>query len=190
MKNILALLLASLLYLALSPAHAPVLAAQPSIETPLPGAKAARALPLKRIDWRHILSGQINAQGQATGFHYAGVDFVPRTARVVKSGKPDSAGVVRARVEIFDPKSGQWVAKKSETTLFPGNWTRAELEKEVEAAYEAATLTRSLDGGSWAWRGPAPSGVTVQGVVDKDGTVRTAYPLYKPGRTKEVLLNP
>lgn len=190
MKKIILLLFAALFFPALAPLHAPVHAAPPAIEKPEPGVKASLALPLKRIDWRHILSGQINAQGQATGFHYAGVDFVPRSARVVKAGRPDSMGVVRAKVEIYDPKTSKWIAKISESTLFPNSWTRAQLESEVEAAYQAARLTRILDGGSWSWRGQAPSGLLIQGVVDKDGTVRTAYPLYGAEKAKAGLSNP
>jgi hypothetical protein len=186
MKRYLLLLLPFLL---LAPAYVP--AAEPSLASKIEaGAEASQVLPLKRIDWRHILSGQINSHGMATGFHYAGVDFVPRSARVVKAGKPDSAGIVRAKIEIFDPKSGRWIAKQSESTLFPAAWTRAQLEHEVEAAYKAARLTRMLDGGSWGWRGASPSGVTVQGVVDTDGTVRTAYPIRDAGKSKTPLSNP
>lgn len=173
MKRFLPLLLVLLVLLPLGFAS-PVLSATQKVEA---GGLAAQAIPLKRIDWRHILSGEINGQGKATGFHYAGVDFVPRSARVVKAGKPDANGIVKARIEVFDPKSGQWIAKKSESTLFPAAWTRAQLESEVEAAYRGAKLTRLLDGGSWGWRGPSPSGVIIQGVVDIDGTVRTAYPV-------------
>ena len=186
MKRFLLLLLPFLLLApVLAPAAQPV--ALPKIEA---GAEASQALPLKRIDWHHILSGQINSHGQATGFHYAGVDFVPRGARVTKMGKPDSLGIVRAKIEIFDPKNGQWIAKQSESTLFPAAWTRAQLEHEIEEAYKAAKLTRMLDGGSWGWRGLSPSGVTVQGVVDTDGTVRTAYPIRDGGKSKTPLSNP
>ncbi|CAA6605733.1 exported hypothetical protein [Rhodospirillaceae bacterium LM-1] len=179
--------LALLLLLLLPPLlPAPLLAEGPALGLSAAkveaGAEAAQAIPLKRIDWRHILSGQINAFGQATGFHYAGVDFVPRSARVVKAGKPDSRGVVRAKVEIFNPKSGEWIAKKSDSTLFPSSWTRGQLEKEVEAAYQTAKLTRMLDGGSWGWRSAAPSGIHIQGVVDMDGTVRTAYPIREAAK--------
>jgi hypothetical protein len=180
-------LLLLLLALGLQPALA---FAQPDPLKTEAGAEAERAVPLKRIDWHHILSGQINGHGQATGFHYAGVDFVPRSARVVKAGRPDAHGVVRAKVEIFDPKSGRWIAKASESTLFPPEWTRAQLEREVEAAYKAARLTRMLDGGSWGWRGTAPSGVVIQGVVGNDGTVRTAYPIRQADSDKSPLSNP
>lgn len=186
MKRLLPLLLALLILLPLGFAS-PVCSAAQKVEA---GALAAEAIPLKRIDWRHILSGEINGQGQATGFHYAGVDFVPRSARVVKAGKPDANGIVRAKIEVFDPKSGQWIAKKSESTLYPAAWTRAQLESEVEAAYKAARLTRRLDGGSWGWRGLSPAGVTIQGVVDGDGAVRTAYPIRSGEKSNAPLSNP
>lgn len=185
MKRFLPVLAVLLLLFGLAP-H-PVLSASQKAEA---GVLAAQAIPLKRIDWRHILSGEINGQSQATGFHYAGVDFVPRSARVVKAGKPDANGIVRAKIEVFDPKSGQWIAKKSESTLYPAAWTRAQLESEVEAAYKAAKLTRRLDGGSWGWRGLSPSGVTIQGVVDGDGAVRTAYPIRSREISKAPLSNP
>lgn len=186
MRSFLFLLLAAFLFLGAAPVSKPLLAAPVALET---GAKAAQAIPLKKIDWRHILSGEINAKGQATGFHYAGVDFVPRTARVVKSSKPDSQGVVRAKIEIFEPKSGQWIAKKSESTLFPAHWTRGQLEKEVESAYQTATLNRRLDGTAWSWRGASLSGLVIQGVVDEDGVLRTAYPIYDSKKSKAPLSN-
>lgn len=169
------------------PAPAKDLGASP---VAISGASAQEVFPLKKVDWRHILTGEINGKGQATGFHYAGVDFVPRSARVIKTGQPDSNGIVKAEIEIFDPKSGKWVAKKSGSTLFPNDWTRGQLEREVLAAYASATLTRPLDGNAWSWRGRSPSGVMVQGVVDREGTVQTAYPVREPGKPKAPLSKP
>ncbi|MBF0354137.1 MAG: EndoU domain-containing protein [Alphaproteobacteria bacterium] len=186
MKQFAALFLV-LLFLVPGPAPARDVQTQP---VAISGAKASQVFPLRKIDWRHILTGEINSQGQATGFHYAGVDFVPRSARVVKAGQPDANGIVKAEVEIFEPKSGRWLAKKSGSTLFPADWTRNQLEKEVLAAYDNATLTRPLEGEAWSWRGRAPSGVLIQGVVDKDGDVRTAYPIREPGKPKAPLSNP
>lgn len=80
-------------------------------------------------------------------------------------------------VEIRDPATGKWVAKKAETTFFPKDWTRRRVEMEIESAF--ANSTTKYRGGQPYWQGTSSSGVKIEGYYKRPGGgAATAYPVY------------
>jgi len=89
---------------------------------------------------------------------------------------PGRNGVTQGMVEIRNPATGKWVAKKAETTFFPKDWTRRRVEMEIESAF--ANSTTKYRSGQPYWQGTSSSGVKVEGYYKRPGGgAATAYPL-------------
>lgn len=126
------------------------------------------------VDYDHILDGNLNKRGEGAGGHYLRSDNV-RVVEVTKG--PDRNGVTQGMVEIRDPATGKWVAKKAETTFFPKDWTRRRVEMEIESAF--ANSTTKYRGGQPYWQGTSSSGVKIEGYYKRPGGgAATAYPVY------------
>jgi len=128
------------------------------------------------IDLNNIFHGEIDAKGEAGGFHHRGSIGADLNARIIHGSElpPDKNGVYRAQVEILDQSNGQWVKRKSPTTFFPDAWSREKVILEIKSAYLNSQITR---GGRW--QGTSSSGLQIEGRMGKAGEILTAYPVYK-----------
>lgn len=135
------------------------------------GISAGRRAPSSLAD-KHILNGEINARGAATGFHHEGVGS-ETNARIVPGTqtRPNGLGVYTARVEIKDPATGAWVLKNAESTFFPKTWTRSEVRTAILEAFANRT-----EEGEGRWVGTLASGMKVRGFVDDSRRIVSAYP--------------
>jgi len=128
------------------------------------------------INTRHIFHGEFNHAGRATGFHHRGSVGHHGKARISKIyGHPNEQGVYKAKVELFDPSTGQWVPKGPVSTFFPDNWSRARVLREIRGAFQ--NQMSWPEAGSGQWRGISPSGMKIGGTL-KGGDIKTAYPFY------------
>jgi predicted ribonuclease toxin of YeeF-YezG toxin-antitoxin module len=115
---------------------------------------------------RHVYHGEINRRGKAVGYHHEsmmGGKIVPGTEK-----KPDKNGVYMAKVEI------DGVKKIADSSFFPKGWNRAEVLKAINEAYQSKEQITSNK-----YRGITSSGIKVEMYLNKDGSIATAYPLYK-----------
>ncbi|MED3910559.1 T7SS effector LXG polymorphic toxin [Peribacillus simplex] len=115
---------------------------------------------------RHVYHGEINRRGKAVGYHHEsmmGGKIVPGTEK-----KPDKNGVYMAKVEI------DGVKKIADSSFFPKEWNRAEVLKAINEAYQSKEQIASNK-----YRGITSSGIKVEIYLNKDGSIATAYPLYK-----------
>ncbi|MGW8423974.1 T7SS effector LXG polymorphic toxin [Peribacillus simplex] len=115
---------------------------------------------------RHVYHGEINRRGKAVGYHHEsmmGGKIVPGTEK-----KPDKNGVYMAKVEI------DGVKKIADSSFFPKEWNRAEVLKAINEAYQSKEQIASNK-----YRGITSSGIKVEMYLNKDGSIATAYPLYK-----------
>jgi hypothetical protein len=125
---------------------------------------------------RHVVEGEItytaSGRPEAHGFHLEGA-HADGKARVVNGTKsrPDARGAYTASVEVKDPRSGQWVRKRQESTFFPETWDRQRVRREVLEAYANRTET-----GAREWIGTSRSGMEIKGYHDETGRIITAYP--------------
>ena len=91
---------------------------------------------------RHILDGHLSAKGRTVGFHArpGGVD--PVASRLTQvTNPPNAAGVYVGKVEVRDPATGAWIAKKTNggrSSFFPERMSASDVEASVRHAYADA----------------------------------------------------
>jgi hypothetical protein len=127
-------------------------------------------LSRNNFDMNHVLSGEINAKGAATGYH---AEFAAEgAARIVPGAQitQSSNGTYRASVQVWDDSKRAWIDKKTPSTFFPADWSQARIEYEVSTAF-AAGSSRS----SFVER--TPSGIQVQFHWDSKNSRTTFFPL-------------
>jgi len=144
---------------------------------------AEAALPASNspIDFKHIIGADYKRHtGEPTGGH----TLLNGDVRVMEgtASAPDATGVYRAQVQMIDPNHpGQWLTKTDRNgnpmpnTMFPKNWTAAQVVSEVNAAWFSPTKTIRGD----KWSALTPSGVRVEGYLEPRVT---AYPVYSQRR--------
>jgi hypothetical protein len=144
---------------------------------------AEAALPASNspIDFKHIIGADYKRHtGEPTGGH----TLLNGDVRVMEgtASAPDATGVYRAQVQMMDPNHpGQWLTKTDRNgnpmpnTMFPKNWTAAQVVSEVNAAWFSPTKTIRGD----KWSALTPSGVRVEGYLEPRVT---AYPVYSQRR--------
>ncbi|MDC9595220.1 EndoU domain-containing protein [Xenorhabdus sp. IM139775] len=127
-----------------------------------------------KINVDHVFHGEINRKGNAVGFHHEASIGHQGKARITGiTDLPNSQGVYRGKVEVFNSQTGQWVQKGPESTFFPQSWNRQQVMSEIKGAYKNATMQGSK------WEGVSPSGVKIGGYLDKNGNINTAFPVYE-----------
>jgi hypothetical protein len=123
----------------------------------------------------HILKGTINSKNKAVGFHHEPSSSIGRITQVV--GQPNSKGVYKANVEIFD--GSKYILKNDPSTFFPKHWTS---DQVIQAIFEVyANAYPSMRNGKEMirkWEGVHSSGIKIEMWLDIDGAIETAYPLY------------
>jgi hypothetical protein len=133
-----------------------------------------------KIDMPHILNGHMNKKGQAVGFHARPDGIDPPGSRMTQQvGLKNPQDVYIGKVEIRDPATGNWVAKKAnngESTFFPDTMSPKEIEAAVRHAYADALRTgRVMPDGQFT--GLSSYGFEIQGYVRNDN-LTTAFPKY------------
>ena len=134
-------------------------------------------IPLSGINKKHILRGEVNEFGYATGWYHRPSGDNPSWRRLYGSpSAPDANGVYRARVMIKDPRTGEWRLKTQESTFFPDNWSETTVLNRVQEAYLKAVSSGRVSGdGKFSGRA---GGVLIEGYIDANGIVKTAFPRY------------
>jgi hypothetical protein len=144
---------------------------------------AEAALPASNspIDFKHIIGADYKRHtGEPTGGH----TLLNGDVRVMEgtASAPDATGVYRAQVQMMDPNHpGQWLTKTDRNgnpmpnTMFPKDWTAAQVVSEVNAAWFSPTKTIRGD----KWSALTPRGVRVEGYLEPRVT---AYPVYSQRR--------
>jgi len=127
----------------------------------------------------HVLSGEINQAGKATGYHAelaaAGAARIVPGAMITQNAN----GTYEAPVQIWDQARKLWVNKATPggvprpSTFFPLTWSKARVSFEVSEAFKSKTMiTESM------WRGNSPSGIPIEGYTNP--TRVTFYPKGTP----------
>ncbi|MFE0304829.1 T7SS effector LXG polymorphic toxin [Bacillus altitudinis] len=115
---------------------------------------------------KHIYHGEINKRGKAVGYHHEsmqGGKIIPGSESL-----PDKNGIYRAKVEI------EGVEKVAKSSFFPKEWNRIDVLKAIDEAYQNKQQI-----GPNKFKGITSSGIKIEMYLKKDGSIATAYPLYK-----------
>lgn len=130
----------------------------------------SQVLQQNNFDMSHVLAGEVNAKGKATGYH---AEFAADGQARIKPGADitfNANGTYEAPVQIWDAKKGVWVDKARESTFFPPSWSQARIEYEVSEAFKNKQML-----GATKWQGTSPSGMMIEGFTTPART--TFYPL-------------
>jgi hypothetical protein len=129
-----------------------------------------QVLKNNRFDMDHVLEGEINSKGKATGYH---AELAADGASRIKPGAEisyNANGTYEAPVQIWDADKGQWVDKARESTFFPPSWSQARTEYEVSEAFKQGTPGTKFVKTS-------PSGLDIQFYWDSKNQRTTFHPL-------------
>lgn len=129
------------------------------------------------FDMNHVLSGEINAAGRASGYH---AELAADGAARIRPGSTvtqNGNGTYSAQVDVYDAAKGVWVEKtayKGQSTFLNPSWSQARIECEVA---EAFTKRRATDPIKRSFTEFTPSGIQIQ--FHTDGTRTTFVPTGK-----------
>ena len=144
----------------------------------------SNCIPVSNVRMDHILTGEVKGP-RASGWHHR-PSGIPGTHTVLYTGPKDKNGVYEAVVAIKNDRSplgNQWKKKGSQNdinnkhTFFPDNWSPVRIETEIRSAYTNFLSNGAQTQGGW-WIGKSPSGVTINGKINSNGLVETAFPLF------------
>ncbi len=129
------------------------------------------------INEQHIFKGEVktaeNGERVATGHHLEGATGHVKIIESTRS-KTDSNGVFKARVEMLDRKSGNWIEKKQFSTFFPDSYSAVDARRAISEAFgNRLRLNGDL------FSGLSARGIRVLMAVDELGNVTMAYPLME-----------
>jgi len=127
------------------------------------------------VNLEHIFQGEINRRGRPVGYHSRPGGEDPRDARVTRvTAGPNRAGVYETTVEIRTP-AGEWLSKRS--TFFPDHMSHEEVLDAILHAYHNRTSLESN-----RFTGPSGRSFEIRGYLLPNGSINTAFPLYRRDR--------
>lgn len=118
----------------------------------------------------HILEGELNARGQAVGFHYDGL--ASKKGEIIEGTRTGSneQGVFEAEISVEGVKKE---SNRGRSSFFPDEWTAQEVVDAINEAYE----NRQFITGN-TYEGLSDSGVVVRMYLDNKEKIISAFPLY------------
>ena len=120
----------------------------------------------------HIFFGTV-FKGKASGYHYEGISS-NATIEAGTISEVDAYGVYRGKVLV------DGIVKKTNggfSTFFPKNWTPQQV---VNAIKEAFVNKQLITGSTNMYQGVTNSGMKIELMLDQNGLIKSAYPLYNP----------
>ncbi|MCZ8256133.1 MAG: EndoU domain-containing protein, partial [Polaromonas sp.] len=127
------------------------------------------------FDMAHVLTGEINASGKATGYH---AEVASNGAARITPGAAvtqNPNGTYTAPVQIWNEATLSWVDKKGISTFFPLSWSEARIAYEVAEAFK-----KKIPNPAGGWNGTTVGGIGIQFYWDVKNQRTTFYPLGKP----------
>lgn len=126
------------------------------------------------FDFEHVIGGDVSKNGKRVTGGHSLVKGDVRISKIIDS--PDVNGVYNAQVEIYNPKTQKWEIKKSNTTMFPKDWSEERIKEEIKSAWNSKDFNIESTAKGNKWSGTTPDGIKVEGYINSDKV--TAYPKY------------
>ena len=82
-------------------------------------------------------------------------------------------------MEVLNPTTNVWKEKGGKTTMFPDDWSVDKTKWEINSAWNSSDFFTETIKRGIRWEGTSPSGVKIEGILNKKGT--RAFPMYKGG---------
>jgi Bacterial EndoU nuclease len=133
----------------------------------------------------HVIFGNQNRAGRFTGWHHFPSCRPSEDARIVNelslNGlKKDEHGVYEATIEASFDGRKTWVQKTASShTFFPDGWSREKVVNEIASAFGSGRVKAPPGKPAGFFNGISESGVRIEGFVDANGKIVTAYPVME-----------
>ncbi|KFN03705.1 cytoplasmic protein [Bacillus clarus] len=115
----------------------------------------------------HIFHGNINKEGKAGGYHHQSMMGDGEILRIIRP--KNQHGIYEAKVIV------NGVPKGPTSTFFPDEWSRLEVLKSIETAYN----NRSYTGKGNRYIGTTSQGIQIMLFIDKStNRIISAFPIY------------
>ncbi|MGM8365963.1 EndoU domain-containing protein [Virgibacillus sp. W0181] len=118
----------------------------------------------------HILEGEVNAKGQAVGFHY---DRLPtKKGEIIPGTKtdPNKEGVFEAAITVNGVEKA---GNNGKSSFFPDDWDTQEVIDAINDAYETKV---HINGNTYD--GLTNDGVHIRMYLDQNEKIISAFPIY------------
>src|SRR5699024_2753965 len=118
----------------------------------------------------HILEGELNHNGQATGFHYE--QLPTKKGEVIEGTKTEENefGVYEAEVIVSDVKKN---SNGGKSTFFPDKWDTQNVIDAINESYDARTY---INGNTY--EGITSDGLVIRMYLDQQDKIISAFPVY------------
>jgi Bacterial EndoU nuclease len=124
---------------------------------------------LSEYNFKHILEGNINRRGEATGFHH-NPSAPNKDTKIIKIiSKENSCGVYKAQVQV----AGK--LKDAYSTMFPDKLTKSEILDDLKYVYEEG-LKKFPKKDTFTIKTKGCFSVFM--VLDNNSNIITSYPIY------------
>lgn len=118
----------------------------------------------------HILEGEINAKGEAVGFHYDKLDTKKGEIMTGTETDPDEFGVYEAKVIVENVEK---TSNSGYSTFFPDDWDSQEV---IDAINDAYAHLEHIHGNTY--EGLTKDGMLIRMYLTEDERIISAFPLY------------
>ncbi|URZ04281.1 EndoU domain-containing protein [Clostridium felsineum] len=117
----------------------------------------------------HILEGQINGSGMATGYHYE--NFPNAKGEIIEEtkSKPNEFGIYKGKVKIGT------VIKRAKSSFFPEDWSA---QRVVDSINEAYSNREFVKGTNNTFVGETKNGMQIKMFINKNKKIISAFPIY------------
>lgn len=124
---------------------------------------------ITEYNFKHITIGNINRNGEATGFHHATSPKDQTTKILSIIDQPNQCGVYRAKVQV------KGKLKKAYSTMFPDKYSEQQILDLLSTAYTEGTKNNPTNS---TFAVKADECIKVFMVLDSNKKIITSYPIY------------
>ncbi|MCX7572390.1 EndoU domain-containing protein [Tumebacillus sp. DT12] len=121
---------------------------------------------------KHIMEGDLNARGQAGGYHYENIPNTPGKLISGTESTPDPFGVYKGRVEVNGVSK---ISNGGRSTFFPKDMSPQEIINSINEAFSSKRLVRGNVYSGTVQSGPK-AGMVIEMFLDTGGKIISAYP--------------
>ena len=119
----------------------------------------------------HIFMGTINRKGNATGYHYDGIEDSPGEIISGTKTKADENGIYEGQVKVDGIKKS---GNKGYSTFYPESYSPQDVIVAINVAYE----DRELVSGN-TYRGETNDGFVIEMYLNDNDKIISAFPIYE-----------
>jgi Bacterial EndoU nuclease len=127
---------------------------------------------LSQQNFKHILEGNINRRGEATGYHRKESAPDDRTKIIRITNQPNTCGVYKAQVQVKDK------LKQANSSMFPDRLSEEQVLEVLKQAYIDGVSKNQNNQNNQSFTVKTRDCFSVFMVLDDQKKIITSYPIY------------